>query len=762
MKKPAAKNNLLSGSWSKTVQRTLFVLMLTVIAIASLINDSSNVIYSQSSTIPTPPPPPSTVFTIESASQPEGVANNGMDFKLVRSNNLSQVSVTINTSNRNAFAGSDFDKISNQVVTFFPNGGLEKTITVNIKGDTLVEGSEIFEVRLSNPVNAAINGSGVAIGTIENDDKASVTLSVVETTVSEGDSGLTSVTFMATLDNPVSSGFDLEYKTVDGSAEAGLDYEANSGTLSFNGTAGEALPIVVQVKGDTAVEGDETFKVELGSFLNTDKTDFLDTSDSPQEITILDDEVATLRLSSGGAIAEGDSGTTDFIFTVVLSGAVEGGFGVEFMTNDVSATVADNDYVDNDGLLKFEGISGESQTITVQINGDLLGEANELFEVALGAVIDSSVGVEILDSPQPVAILNDDEGVFYLDAGSGVVSEFAESATISVTFSSDLAESVTIDYTTAADSATADEDFTLVSGTLTFEAGDKVKVIQVPILPDFDIEPDETFSVSISNASKFGIGNPSSSVITIQDDDGVSEVSLVSGVIEGSEGESSIPVELVLSQASGATVSVGVKTTNGSAKNGQDYTGVDLTATIAPGETSTIINIPIIGDSIYERNEDLHITLSDPVNATMGSISDALVKIIEDDPIPTVSVSNVSIAESAFDTTTMRFEVTLSSYAAVDIYIDFETSDGEAVAGEDYVANSGRLQIRAGSQSGFVRILVYNDALDEEDETFTLTLTGSSEGELDSGADTVSAIGTIMNTEPAPNGTRSYLPFIAK
>ena len=66
---------------------------------------------------------------------------------------------------------------------------------------------------------------------------------------------------------------------------------------------------------------------------------------------------------------EGAEGTaTDFTFSVTLSRDVQGGFDVPYTTNDGTATLADGDYIDNDGTLRFPG-AATSRTITVSVNG---------------------------------------------------------------------------------------------------------------------------------------------------------------------------------------------------------------------------------------------------------------------------------------------------------------------------------------------------------------------------------------------------------
>ncbi len=764
------KNQPMPQRYLKIAILALFLIVSLFIALS---NHNTSIIYSEGNTIPTPtpaptlvPPPsptplPETILSINDVSKLEGNSSTQMVFKITRSNNLSNVSVKVNTVNKQAFDGADFEKISNKTVSFSAGGALTKDVVVDLIPEEKVEGNEIFNVVLSSPTNALLDKS-VGVGTILNDDFATVTLSVADAEKNEGDSGLTAVVLEATIDKEVSGAFELSYKTIDGTAQGGLDYESLEDVLKFSGAAGETKEIVVQIKGDVLVEGNETFSVALGEFTNTDKKDFLLTDGSPQEIVIIDDEAATLTLSGSAEKEEGDSGTVEYKFPVVLSEAIPGGFSIEYFTSDQTATVADADYVDNDGVLDFEGTAGEEKVITVIVNGDINAESNEIFTVSLGDVKGSGSldNLTIVGNPQSGVILNDDGGVFFIDLGAtgAVYSEFDAVAKIPVTFSGDdLTVETKIDFAVTAGTATDGEDFTAVSGTLTFAPGEKTQFIEVPILDDDIEEESETFVVTISNPTGFAIGNPATAEITIVDDEGSATISLASSIIQGDESADSIPVEIKLDRPLGFDTSVNVKTSDGSAKAGQDYTGIDETVVIAKGESSVIVNIPILPDTIYERNEDLTLVLSDPQNADLGQ-AEALVKIIEDEPVPTVLITNATQSEGVNGLVEMTFELELSSFAAVDIFIDFETVDGTAVAGEDYIANSGRLRIRAGSRKGTIGVFIYSDGISEDPETFTLKLTNSSEGTLDGTNGTIDVIGTIENSQ----SSIILLPFVIR
>ncbi|WP_354636243.1 Calx-beta domain-containing protein [Planktothricoides raciborskii] len=170
------------------------------------------------------------------------------------------VTVSYTTADDTATAGVDYTATTG-TLTFNP-GETEKTITVPIIGDTEVEPDETFKVTLSNPTGATLADSE-AIGTITNDDANG--LSITDVQLPEGNSGNPNgFVFQVTLPQPSTETVTVNYATADGTATAGEDYQANSGTLTFNpGTTEKGIS--VWVNPDTTVEPDETFKVNLSN-----------------------------------------------------------------------------------------------------------------------------------------------------------------------------------------------------------------------------------------------------------------------------------------------------------------------------------------------------------------------------------------------------------------------------------------------------------------------------------------------------------------
>ena len=170
------------------------------------------------------------------------------------------VTVNYSTANGTATAGSDFQAASG-TLTFAP-GETSKTINVAVLGDQMFEPNETFAVNLYGATNATIGG-GTGIGTIVNDDTyATPSISIGDVSKAEGRAGSTLFTFTVTLSAPSATPVTVNYSTANGTATAGEDYTAASGTLTF--APGETTKtITIKVKGDNKKEANETFYVDL-------------------------------------------------------------------------------------------------------------------------------------------------------------------------------------------------------------------------------------------------------------------------------------------------------------------------------------------------------------------------------------------------------------------------------------------------------------------------------------------------------------------
>jgi len=402
------------------------------------------------------------------------------------------VTVDYSTANGTAVAGSDYQTVSGKLT--FSKGVTSKSILVPVIGNQVIESDEAFFVNLKNAKRATIaNGQGVV--SIVNDDTS---IRIGDVWLEEGNSGTTSFTFTIDLSVAIGQPVTVNYATADGSAMAGSDYAAASGSLTIS--AGETSgTLTVLVNGDRLIEPDENF------FVNLSNATIGTITDSQGRGYIYDDEPRIYI--SGAYAAEGNVGKTEFNFEVTLSYATDVPVTVDFDTTDGTATTTDSDYTAASGTLTFApGVT--SQTITILVNGDLIVEPDEDFSVNLSNPTNAQIGF----GQASALIQSDDNAVLHIDSWWDLEPDpyYGGSTTFyfTVWLSAPASETVTVDFATADDSAIDGYDYLGTWGTLTFEPGQTSQTIEVSVLADWEYEWDEYFYVVLSNPSSNALIQP--------------------------------------------------------------------------------------------------------------------------------------------------------------------------------------------------------------------------------------------------------------
>ena len=135
--------------------------------------------------------------------------------------------------------------------------------------------------------------------------------------------------------------------------------------------------------------------------------------------------------------------------------------------------------------------------------------------------------------------------------------------------------------------------------------------------------------------------------MTITDDEGTPTLS-IANVTTSNENPANLTATVTLSAVSSQTVTVGYATANGTATATADYTAVTGTLTFNPGDTTKTLNVAILADTIDEENETFTVALSSPTNAAVSTSSGtATMTITDDDAAPTISINDVTSAETA-------------------------------------------------------------------------------------------------------------------
>lgn len=386
-----------------------------------------------------------------------------------------------------------------------------------------------------------------------------------------------------------------------------------------------------------------------------------------------------------------------------------------------------------------------SPVVSVQVNGTPAIVTTQTIngrDVAMFAVAPMAGGAPVVVSYGAV--------VPSLSVGAVTVTEGTggtNSAVFTVSLSAESTQTVTVEARTVPGTATSPEDFTAVDTTLTFDPGVTTRTISVPIVTDAIDEPDETFTLVLSNPVNATVANGSATATILNDDGPTVGLSIADATApEGNAGTSQVTLAVTLSAASAQDVTVNYATFPGTATGGADYASTAGSLTFPAGTTAVSLPITIIGDTLDEPDETFTVVLSSPANAFIAD-GTAVVTIVDDDPPPSLSVNDVSVVEGTGGTTTLTFAVALSGASGRPVTVNYATVNGTATAPADYTAATGTLTFTPGTVTMAIPISIVPDAASEPTETFSVQLSAPANATIGKGT----GVGTIVDDDAAAN-----------
>ena len=642
-----------------------------------------------------------------------------------------------------ASSGTDYTAPATLMLTLAA-GAKTGTISIPTLTDGVLDPGETLTVTLdgaSTTAGTATVDATAASATTMIADPGMVMVSVAPASAAEGEA----VEFTVTLSGAVASDVALAWSTADGTATtAGDDYTAvTSGTLTIapGGTTGT---LTVSTEEDPLAEADETFTVTMtGTTLPSGVT--LGTATATG--TIEDDDPIEASVAADAATAT-EGGSAEF--TVTLSGATSTAAVV--VTYSVTGTASSGtDYTAPATLMLTLAAGAKTGTISIPTLTDGVLDPGETLTVTLDGA-STTAGTATVDATAASATtMIADPGMVMVSVAPASAAE-GEAVEFTVTLSGAVASDVALAWSTADGTATtAGDDYTAVtSGTLTIAPGGTTGTLTVSTEEDPLAEADETFTVTMTGTtlpSGVTLGTATATG-TIEDDDPI-EASVAADAATATEGGSA-EFTVTLSGATSTAAVVVTYSVTGTASSGTDYTApATLMLTLAAGAKTGTISIPTLTDGVLDPGETLTVTLDGASTtagtATVDATAASATTMIADPGMVMVSVAPASAAEGE----AVEFTVTLSGAVASDVALAWSTADGTATtAGDDYTAvTSGTLTIAPGGTTGTLTVSTEEDPLAEADETFTVTMTGTT---LPSGVTlgTATATGTIEDDDP--------------
>ena len=314
----------------------------------------------------------------------------------------------------------------------------------------------------------------------------------------------------------------VDYATSNGTATAGSDYTATSGTLNF--APGELTKFIsIPILDDNVFEnGNETFNLILSNPTNAAAF----SGPSAATVSIFDNEnrpFLFLESDIGFFVPEGDSGTSNINFRLTLTTPTVQTVTVDYATVNGTAT-AGSDYTASSGTITIPA-GASFATGSISINGDTTVEPNETFTVLFSNITNTSAGGNF---GQLAIILNDDASVQLINNALSV-NEEAGFVDVNVTRTGDTSRAATVLYSTTdtaglqnctvANSKASERcDYGTAVGRIQFAIGETTKTFTIPIVDDALVEGDETFTVNLTSPTGAGLGT-NTAVMTIVDND---------------------------------------------------------------------------------------------------------------------------------------------------------------------------------------------------------------------------------------------------
>jgi hypothetical protein len=195
----------------------------------------------------------------------------------------------------------------------------------------------------------------------------------------------------------------------------------------------------------------------------------------------------------------------------------------------------------------------------------------------------------------------------------------------------------------------------------------------------------------------------------------------------GDESVTPVSIGLTLSRHYPLPVSVDY-TIGGTTTNGDDYIFTDGTVSIATGNTTAMIEIPITDDILKEIDETIIVTLGNPTNASLGTNTTYTYTIIDNDIVSGIQFTDTS-SSGLENINQVEIPLTLAVVSGADTTVDY-TITGTAINGDDYTLSDGTITIPKGEIATNITLPIIDDTFVEESETIIITLSNPTNATL--------------------------------
>ncbi|MEI7772990.1 MAG: Calx-beta domain-containing protein, partial [Chloroflexales bacterium] len=436
--------------------------------------------------------------------------------------------------------------------------------------------------------------------------------------------------------------------------------------------------------------------------------------------------VVTLAFVEPAIFAREDDGSVSAVVNVTIkpAGAVRANtVSVSYATSDGSATAGlGQDYLAASGTLTFPPGTDTAQ-IPITILTDTIKEPNETVLIKL-----SNLSGATISGPDTATLTIYDQSstptVRFVGNASTLTEGTTGRAYLSIALSNASTSYVSVPYTISG-SATVGSDYTgLSSGTVSIPPGATSVRLPFDVINDLIAEDPETIVAEIGAPTNANLGTPAKYIFTINDNDvaGVNVSTKAGTTSEANGAQKQMTFGVWLNSQPTADVTIPLASSDPSEGT---VSPDSLTFTPANWRTAQTVTVTGVDDAVVDGDIAYQAQLgaassADPFYGAKFAQAISLTNL--DNDSATVSINSVTAPEGNAGTTPFVFTVSLSIVAARDVSVDYTTLNQTAIAGSDYITNTGTLTIPAGSLTGTITVNVKGNTTVEPDRVFAVQL----------------------------------------
>lgn len=537
-----------------------------------------------------------------------------------------------------------------------------------------------------------------------------------------------------------------------GTALENVDYTVPvNRTVTFaNGQATAAFTI--PLLNDLTLDNGKTINLALSNPMVTSVGGVMPSEvigSRTQAVLTINDDDSIIQFSQPTFSATEASRTANI--SIVRENSTEGDVLLEVYTTNITAE-AGLDYVGFTNLVTFE--NGETEkSITVELLEDLLVEPVEVFQLGLNLL---TAGPQLGMRSNAFFNIDDNEfsnGELVFSADEYLGNENQGGIRIDVFRLNGNSGVISVNFETMGSTATDGVDFVSTNGVLSFADGETNKYFEVTVLPD-DLTAEQQESLTVNLANPLGgavLGAQSVSIVSINNNNSFrfGGFSFANTNLLVSEAGGNAAVQIDRAGLNEGEVSVEVRVSAGTATEGADFQAFTNTVIFADGVSQQTVMVPIIDEipDLFESPETINIQLANPTGgAELAVNSVGLITVIDNDSLPGEFSFSAGIFQTNETSGTATITVIRTNGIAGAVSVDYATSAGSAVEGEDYSETNGTLNFAAGVTNQQFQVTLSPNTAQEGTFTVNLTLSNPLGGASITGSE---AVLMILDNEPS-------------